>query len=97
VVWEGSHRLIRAAFAEAFAGVPADWPGIDVTEIYQQVRREVFATCPRVEVPLAPRTGGAGPSPRDPRGRALGQGGEAAPEGRAIVYFGRKRRRWRIG
>jgi hypothetical protein len=88
VVWEGSHHLVRAAFAKAFDGIPAErWPEIDVTETYQAVRREVFATCSRREVPLAPgetvlvhRHAIHGVAPWD-------EGATAAPEGRAIVYF----------
>jgi hypothetical protein len=87
-VWEGSHRLIREAFAGALAGSdPAEWSGIDLTDIYQATRREVFARCQRVEVPLAPGQSvlmhrhaihGVGP---------WADGARAAPEGRAIVYF----------
>ncbi len=53
VVWPGSHHIMGAAFRAAFAGVaPADYGDCDVTEIYQSARREVFARCPRVEVPV---------------------------------------------
>jgi len=88
VVWEGSHHLVRAAFARAFDRMPAQqWSKIDMTDTYQAVRREVFATCPRLEVPLAP--GGTvlvhrhaihGVAP-------WAEGAKAAPEGRATVYF----------
>lgn len=55
VIWEGSHEIIRAAFAKAFAGIdPALWHEVDVTETYQQARREIFATCKRVEVLTKP-------------------------------------------
>ena len=55
VVWEGSHHLMRAAFARVFAGVdPARWGDIDVTDAYQSARREVFATCRRVAVHARP-------------------------------------------
>jgi hypothetical protein len=88
VVWEGSHHLIRAAFAAAFDGLAAEhWHEVDTTEIYQSVRREVFAICPRREVPLAPgqcvlvhRHAIHGVAP-------WSKGATAAPEGRVIVYF----------
>jgi len=55
VVWEGSHAIIGRAFASAFAGVaPQDWGALDVTEVYQSARREVFETCRRVEVTAGP-------------------------------------------
>ncbi len=55
VVWPESHRIIKAAFAKAFAGIPADKYGdVDVTEIYQAARRRVFESCDRVEVVARP-------------------------------------------
>jgi hypothetical protein len=88
VVWEGSHRMIRDVFAQAFDGVPeAEWSGIDMTDIYKFVRRDIFATCPRREVPLAPgqavlvhRHAIHGVAP-------WAAGASAAPDGRATVYF----------
>lgn len=88
VVWEGSHHLIRAAFAAAYQGVaPPDWAGIDVTDIYQAVRARVFATCPRrVITPgwgqavLVHRLAIHGVAPWEP-------GAVAPPEGRMIAYF----------
>jgi len=88
VVWEGSHHLVRAAFAKAFDGIPAErWPEVDMTDTYQALRREVFATCTRREVPLAPgetvlvhRLAIHGVAP-------CAEGAMAAAEGRAIVYF----------
>ncbi|KQI73044.1 hypothetical protein AN191_03875 [Loktanella sp. 5RATIMAR09] len=55
VVWRGSHDIMRAAFRAAFAGIPpAQWRDVDVTEVYQDARRKVFATCDRIEVVAAP-------------------------------------------
>ncbi len=52
VVWRGSHKIMQAAFARAFDGIdPASWGDVDVTEIYQDARREVFKTCARVALP----------------------------------------------
>jgi hypothetical protein len=55
VVWKGSHRLMQAGFAEAFAGLaPEVWGDVDVTEVYQETRRRVFDSCERIEVHAAP-------------------------------------------
>ena len=55
VVWEGSHDIMRKAFASAFKGVPAqEWHLVDVTDAYTAARREVFETCKRVTVHAAP-------------------------------------------
>lgn len=58
VVWDGSHKLMSAAFAKRFSDVPSeDWGRVDLTEIYQATRRAVFETCPRI--PLSARPGEA--------------------------------------
>lgn len=55
VVWQGSHVVMRAAFAEAFHGHdPQTWGDLDVTEVYQTARRRVFETCARVTLPAKP-------------------------------------------
>lgn len=55
VVWRGSHRIMHAAFAKAFDGVPvSDWGQIDLTEIYADARRAVFETCDMVELHTKP-------------------------------------------
>jgi hypothetical protein len=88
VVWEGSHLLIRAAFAEAFAGVPPeDWPDVDVTEVYQATRRAVFADCPRRVVALRP-----GEAVLLHRHAIHGvapwvEGARTDPDGRINIYF----------
>jgi len=88
VAWDGSHRVMRAALARALAGhAPADWHRIDLTEAYQAARREVFAACPRREIPLEPgqmvllhRLVLHGIAP-------WAEGAGAPPEGRMIAYF----------
>lgn len=51
VVWEGSHTILRSAFARAFSGTdPSSWSDIDVTDIYTSTRKQVFETCKRVIV-----------------------------------------------
>jgi hypothetical protein len=55
VVWPGSHRRLGAAFAAARAAVPGRPVGeIDLTDTYIAARRDVFETCPRLPVPVAP-------------------------------------------
>src|SRR6056297_1399931 len=88
VVWEGSHHLMRDMFAKALAQRPeADWADIDLTEIYQATRRQVFETCTRVEIVASPgeaylvhRFALHGVAP-------WAEGASAPPEGRMIAYF----------
>lgn len=87
-IWEGSHTRMRDVFARALSSTPQDaWDQIDLTEIYQTARREVFDTCPRVTVPAQP--GEAYLVHRLAlHGVAPWQDGATAPEaGRMIVYF----------
>ncbi len=87
-VWQGSHLIIADAFRAALAPVPAaDWGDIDLTDVYQSARRQVFATCPRICVPLRPGEASLlhrmtlhGMAP-------WGDGATAPPEGRMIAYF----------
>ena len=88
VVWEGSHEIMREAFAQAFAGhPPAAWPDIDITEIYVNARRHCFETCKRVEIHARPgeaylvhRLALHGVAP-------WGASASAGPDGRMICYF----------
>ncbi|MFK7938096.1 MAG: hypothetical protein AB8B82_01860 [Roseovarius sp.] len=88
VIWEGSHDIMRKAFARVLAGIPeADWADVDLTEVYQATRREVFETCPRVALPAKPgeaylvhRLALHGVAP-------WGQGAKAPQSGRMIAYF----------
>lgn len=88
VVWEGSHRIMRRAFAAAFEGHdPAGWAELDVTEIYVAARRACFETCQRVPLPAQPgeaillhRLALHGVAP-------WGASATAEPEGRMIAYF----------
>jgi len=58
VVWRGSHRIMRRAFAGALAGHdPATWFDVDITEAYVAARRRCFETCEPVRV--APGIGAA--------------------------------------
>lgn len=85
VVWEGSHHVMRAAFARAFDGTdPEGWGEVDVTDAYHAARREVFATCRRVAVHACP-----GEAYVVHRLALHGVAPWAAPEGppRIIAYF----------
>jgi hypothetical protein len=54
-VWEDSHELLRAALLSALTPHPPEtWGDIDITDAYQTARREIFATCRRIELPARP-------------------------------------------
>ncbi len=88
VVYEGSHHLFRETFASVYGQLaPHDWGNVDVTQAYQETRRQVFARCRRVEVAARPgqaylvhRLALHGMAPWRP-------GAAAGPDGRMIVYF----------
>ena len=88
VVWEGSHVIMRAAFAEMLEHLPEQsWDSVDLTERYQAARREVFETCPRIELPARPgeaylvhRHALHGVAP-------WAETAKADPAGRMIIYF----------
>lgn len=53
VVWEGSHQLVRRGLQETLRGIsPNEWHNTDIVGAYQDLRRSIFARCPRIEVPL---------------------------------------------
>ncbi|MFU8824396.1 hypothetical protein [Yoonia sp.] len=55
VVWQGSHHIMRATFAQCYSGLaPQRWGDHDVAAAYQAARRDVFANCPQVAVTAAP-------------------------------------------
>lgn len=88
VVWEGSQALMGAALRAALLPhLPETWSEVDLTGPYAEARREVFATCRRVEVPAVPgeaillhRMTLHGVAP-------WAEGAVAPPEGRIIAYF----------
>lgn len=88
VVWEGSHNIMRRALQQAFAGLAHDDASVlDVTEIYQSARRQVFENCARVPVygdigsaVLVHRLALHGVAP-------WADDATADPEGRMIAYF----------
>lgn len=88
VVWEGSHRIMRTAFAAAFESQdPANWSQVDVTDTYVAARRRCFETCRRLPTPVQPgqtlllhRHTLHGVAP-------WAAGATADPDGRMIAYF----------
>jgi hypothetical protein len=88
VVWEGSHLVMQQALRAALAPHPPEtWADVDVTDAYQAARREVFATCRRITVPIQPGEATLlhrhlihGVAPWE-------AGAEAPEEGRIIAYF----------
>jgi len=88
VIWEGSHRILRAMFQKALAPHrPERWHEVDLTEAYHAARATCFETCRRVVLHAKPgeayvlhRMALHGVS-------AWQEGAVAAPDGRAILYF----------
>ena len=87
-VWEGSHEVLRATLLTALHPHPPEtWGNVDITDAYQQARKQVFATCRRIELPAKPGEatllhrltlhGVAAWKPTD----------HAPPEGRMIAYL----------
>jgi hypothetical protein len=87
-VWEGSHEILRTALLQALRPHPPDsWGDIDITAAYQAVRKQIFATCRRIELPARPgeatllhRLTLHGVAPWKPQDKA-------PPEGRMIAYL----------
>ncbi len=88
IIWEGSHKIMRAAFEAVLGGLcEAEWAEVDLTETYQAARREVFDTCQRVAVTAQPgeaylvhRHALHGVAP-------WGEEATAPAEGRMVAYF----------
>ncbi len=88
VVWDGSHKIMQAALTPVLSQYsPAEMSRIDVTASYQAARREVFDTCPRIELPVRPgeayvlhRHTLHGVAP-------WAETATAGPDGRMIAYF----------
>lgn len=57
VIWEGSHHILREAFAKVLRNHPADaWRDVDLTETYAAARRHCFETCRRIDIASEPGT-----------------------------------------
>ncbi len=53
IIWQSSHKLVRTAFSEAFSDIPQEhWADIDITDIYHNLRKEIFEKCPRIQLEL---------------------------------------------
>lgn len=51
VVWEGSQKVIQQRLQKRLATVPVkDWYREDISQVYIQARKEVFARCERKEI-----------------------------------------------
>jgi hypothetical protein len=86
VLWEGSHEIVRQAFREHFGEMPpAEWPDVDVTDLYRSVRRRIFDTCERIEVTARP--GESYLLHRLTLHGIVPWTGPASADGRMIVYF----------
>ena len=87
-VWDGSHLILRAALQQALGPYPPEsWGDIDVTDAYLAARKQVFASCARIELPVRPgevtllhRLALHGVAP-------WGPDDTAPPEGRMIAYL----------
>ena len=85
MVWPGSHAIMGRAFAVAFEGVPAQrWGDVDVTEIYQSARREVFDSCAPEAVVMRP---GQAVLLHRQLIHGLRPWGDAAGQRRMVAYF----------
>ena len=85
VVWEGSHHIMRAMFAEVLVGTPpSEWGEIDFTEEYAAARKRVFETCRRVVIPA--RAGESYVAHRFAL-HGVAPWGETPLQQRAIIYF----------
>ncbi len=88
VLWEGSHKILSPAFSKALQDTPKEtMHEVDITDIYQAARRDVFETCRRIELPAKPGEAyllhrhclhGVAPWP---------DSASAGPDGRMIAYF----------
>ncbi|MBT8079581.1 MAG: hypothetical protein KJO31_13470 [Gammaproteobacteria bacterium] len=88
VVWEGSHEIVRDVLAAYYGERPArSWRDIDITELYRDLRKRIFAECERIKIAAKPgeayivhRLALHGIAPWQP-------GASADPGGRIICYF----------
>lgn len=85
VVWEGSHKIMRAVFTRAFRDVaPENWRDVDLTDFYVGARTRCFEVCKRIEI--APGLGHSYVThPLALHGVAPWRAGDGPP--RAVAYF----------
>jgi hypothetical protein len=88
VIWQGSHLIFHDMLAKAYADNPPDnWHQIDITEIYQQTRAEIFKTCKRVEIHAKPREAYIVHRFALHGMAAWGENLEGPDKGRMVAYF----------
>ena len=97
VVWPDSPAIVRRHLATAFASVPVEqWPDVNVTELYAAARREVFATCERLELSAQPGEAyllhrlalhGVAPWTASHSHGRKGEEGQKDRESRMVAYF----------
>ncbi len=88
VIWEGSHKIMRAGFKQILKDTPPeDWGNVDMTKDYQAIRREALRQSNRIEISAKPgeayvihRHALHGMAP-------WGESATAGPDGRMIAYF----------
>ena len=88
VVWEGSHQIMRDAISRRLLKSSVKlWKDLDITEIYQEARKEVFLKCEqkKIVVPL----GGTYILHRQVLHGVMpwGKHGRSDEKGRMIAYF----------
>lgn len=87
-VWEGSHALFRSALRKALEPHPPEtWGNVDLTQVYQAARKQVFATCRRIELPARPGEATLLHRLTLHGVAAWRRQDTAPPEGRMIAYF----------
>lgn len=88
VVWRGSHRIIQKALIAYLADYPSEqWRSVPISEVYNQARKEVFASCDRIEFDLNPGQAFVGHRHLLHGTAPWGASAEAGPDGRMICFF----------
>lgn len=55
VVWRGSHEMVRQALQKELHNHPPErWADIAITQVYTDIRKQVFEQCERLELDLKP-------------------------------------------
>jgi len=88
VIWDRSHQLAKQVFGEFYGDKKAAaWQALDVTSVYQDLRKSIFDQCERIEIHADPgqcfiahRHSLHGMAPWKPSA-------SAGADGRMICYF----------
>jgi len=55
VVWERSHEIVRQTLRQCYGELSADlWGDVDITEVYHDLRNQIFDECERIEIVADP-------------------------------------------